>query len=361
MKSRRLHLAAALCLVGALACSNASNASRTPPPAQTQAAKGSTDVDLGTQVATIDGQAITYGDLDKAVGSKVRQATTEYLTKVYDLRKGALEELISNRLLEGEAKAAGKSLDEWFAKDFIGSVPAPSDADAKAFFAEHMAEMQGHSFDDMSGQIIDYMKKDAARKKLTVLLDQLKAKHGVKLALAPPVLPRIEVEATGPARGPDNAKITVVIFSDFQCPYCSKSVPTEERLLKEYPGKVRVVFRNFPLSFHPFAEKAAEAGACAADQGKFWEMHDKMFGDQKKLAVEDLKATAHAIAGLDAAKFDACLDGGAKKAAVALDQKAGSEAGVEGTPAYFVNGQFINGAVPFEEFKVVIDREIAGG
>jgi len=361
MKSCRLHLAAALACAGLAACTNASNASRTPPPAQAQAAKSPTDVDPATQVATIDGQAITYGDLDKEVGSKVRQATTEYLTKVYDLRKGALEELISNRLLEGEAKAAGKSLDDWFAKDFIASVPAPSDADAKAFYADHMAEMQGHPFDEMSGQIIDYMKKDAARKKLTALLDQLKAKHGVKLALAPPVLPRIEVAATGPSRGADQAKVTIVIFSDFQCPYCSRSIATEEQIMKEYDGKVRMVFRNFPLSFHPLAEKAAEAAACAADQGRFWEMHDKMFGDQKKLSPDDLKATAHALAGIDAKLFDTCLDSGAKKALVDADQKAGSDAGVEGTPAFFVNGQFINGAVPFEDFKTVIDRELAGG
>ena len=359
MKSRRLHLAVAVACAGAVACTNGSNASRTPPPAQT--AKGPADVDPGTQVATMDGQPITYGDLDKTVGTKVRQATSEYLTKVYDLRKGALEELISQRLLEGEAKAAGKSLDEWFAKDFVGSVPAPSDAEVKTFYAEHMSEMQGHSLDEMQLQIIDYMKKDATRKKLTTLLDSLKAKHGVKLALAPPQLPRIDVAATGPARGPEGAKVTIVIFSDFQCPYCSRSVPTEERIMKEYDGKVRMVFRNFPLSFHPMAQKAAEAGACAADQGKFWEMHDKMFGDQKKLAVDDLKATAHGITGIDAAKFDACLDGGGKKALIDADQKAGSDAGVEGTPAFFVNGQFINGAVPFEEFKSVIDRELAPG
>jgi protein-disulfide isomerase len=108
------------------------------------------------------------------------------------------------------------------------------------------------------------------------------------------------------------------------------------------------------------AEKAAEAGACADDQGKFWQMHDKMFGNQQKLAVADLKATAKDI-GLDSAKFDKCLDGGEKKAAVQGDQKAGSEAGVNGTPAFFVNGVFINGAVPYEQFKEALDRELGKG
>ena len=117
------------------------------------------------------------------------------------------------------------------------------------------------------------------------------------------------------------------------------------------------MFRNFPLSFHPFAQKAAEAGACAHDQGKFWEMHDKMFAEQDKLAVDSLKITARAV-GLDGAKFDACLDGGKFAKAVQDDFKAGQEAGVNGTPAFFINGHPLSGAVAVEEFKKVIDKEL---
>jgi protein-disulfide isomerase len=120
---------------------------------------------------------------------------------------------------------------------------------------------------------------------------------------------------------------------------------------------VKLVFRQFPLDFHPFAEKAAEAGMCAADQGKFWGLHDKMFTNQEKLAVEDLKAYAKEL-GVDQAKFDKCLDSGEKKAAVAADQKAGSDAGVNGTPAFFINGIFINGAQPYEQLKDTVDREL---
>jgi protein-disulfide isomerase len=120
---------------------------------------------------------------------------------------------------------------------------------------------------------------------------------------------------------------------------------------------VRLVFRHYPLDFHPFAAKAAEAGACAADQGKFWEMHDKMFGNQAKLGVDDLKGYAKAI-GVDPAKFDKCLDRGEKKPLVDEDQKAGTQAGVNGTPAFFVNGIFINGAVPYEQIKQTVDREL---
>ena len=188
-------------------------------------------------------------------------------------------------------------------------------------------------------------------------LEDLKAKHHVQVALEAPELPRVEVEAKGPSRGPANAPVTIVEFSDFQCPYCGREVPVIDRILKEYDGKVRLVFRHYPLDFHTFAGKAAEAGACAQDQGKFWELHDKMFSNQGKLAVDDLKGYAKSV-GMDASKFDKCLDSGEKKALVEEDMKAGSAAGVNGTPAFFINGVFINGAQPYEQIKQTVDREL---
>jgi protein-disulfide isomerase len=127
--------------------------------------------------------------------------------------------------------------------------------------------------------------------------------------------------------------------------------------MEKYPGKVRLVFRHFPLSFHANAPKAAEASACADEQGKFWEMHKQLFANQKAITVPELKQHAGAI-GLDQAKFDACLDGGSKKAIVDADTKAGSEAGVSGTPAFFINGKLLSGAQPFSEFEKVIEAEL---
>ncbi len=189
------------------------------------------------------------------------------------------------------------------------------------------------------------------------MLDGLREKHHVNVALEPPELPRIEVEAKGPSRGPEKAPVTIVEFSDFQCPFCGREVPVIERIMKEYDGKVRLVFRHYPLDFHPFAEKAAEAAVCAAEQGKFWELHNKMFENQNKLAVDDLKGYAKSV-GVDAAKFDKCLESGEKKPMVDDDQKAGTAAGVNGTPAFFINGIFINGAQPYEQIKQAVDREL---
>jgi protein-disulfide isomerase len=125
-----------------------------------------------------------------------------------------------------------------------------------------------------------------------------------------------------------------------------------------YPGQVRIVFRDYPLPFHDKAPKAAEAGQCAAEQGKFWEMHDHMFANQDKLDPADLKAAVAGL-GIDAAKFGECLDSGRMAAVVKKHTEAGEEAGVSGTPAFFVNGHMMAGALPLEEFKKVIDAELA--
>jgi protein-disulfide isomerase len=163
--------------------------------------------------------------------------------------------------------------------------------------------------------------------------------------------------ADAPSKGPRTAPVTLVEFSDFQCPYCGRVLPVLKRVQETYGERVRLVFRNFPLAIHPLAPKAAEAAACANEQGKFWEMHDRLFADPKKLDVADLKASAAEL-GLDAQAFDQCLDSGKHEATWKEERTEGERAGVSGTPAVFVNGRLIGGAQPYETFAQVIDDEL---
>ena len=354
MKSRTLHALAVACAASFVACRTGGGKS---------ASGGIAGMDPTTKVAEVDGQPVTYGDLqnDHEVGAKLRQAEVKALTDLYDQRRGLLDEMISRRLLEEEAKAKGKTVEQWYQTEYVTSVPEPSDAEAKAFYEEHKAQVpQGQTFDDLKDRIKQAVRQQKLREGMGKVLDDLKSRHHVQVSLQAPDLPRIDVEAKGPSRGPTNAPVTIVEFSDFQCPYCGREYPVIERLMKEYDGKVRLVFRHYPLDFHPFAQKAAEAGACAQDQGKFWELHDKMFTNQGKLAVADLKGYAKLL-GMDAPKFDKCLDSGEKKALVDDDLKAGSAAGVNGTPAFFINGIFVNGAQPYEHMKQAVDRELRKG
>jgi protein-disulfide isomerase len=182
----------------------------------------------------------------------------------------------------------------------------------------------------------------------------------VAIAVSAPQEPqRIDVATAGyPARGPATAPVTIVEFSDFECPFCGRLFPTLKAVEKIYLDRVRIVYRQFPLRrIHPLAQKAAEASLCANEQGRFWEMHDSLFGDQEHLTVDALKARAAELK-LNTATFNACLDSGKQAAAIDKDIADGAKAGVTGTPAMFINGRMLVGAQPFAAIAAVIEDEL---
>jgi protein-disulfide isomerase len=166
-----------------------------------------------------------------------------------------------------------------------------------------------------------------------------------------------------PTKGDAKAPVTIIEWSDFECPFCERFFSqTYGQLNDQYikTGKAKLVFRNFPLSFHPMAQKAAEAAECAFDQGKFWEMHDWIYtGSNVQSGVAGLKAQA-ATLGLDTTKFNSCLDSGEKAAETQSDLAAGTAAGIRGTPGFLINGQLISGAQPFSVFSQAIDAAMKG-
>ncbi|MCP3103345.1 thioredoxin domain-containing protein [Myxococcus sp. K15C18031901] len=173
-----------------------------------------------------------------------------------------------------------------------------------------------------------------------------------------PSVRKIDVPAESPSFGPTTAKVTIVEWSDFECPYCSRAVPVLKQIKETYAKDVRVVFRHQPLPFHGSAKLAAEASEAAHEQGRFWEMHDKLFANQKALDRASLEKYAAEL-NLNVAKFKGALDSGKFKAKVEADSAAGSAVGANGTPTFFINGRELVGAQPFDSFKRVIDEEIA--
>ena len=188
------------------------------------------------------------------------------------------------------------------------------------------------------------------------LLRRLKREYGFRSYLEPL---RTDVASMGhPSRGPAAAPVTIVEFSDFECPFCYGLYPTLKLIEKNYPEQVRIVYRQFPLNaIHPRAQKAAEASLCAHDQGRFWEMHDSMFDGQKQLEVDALKQRAKEFQ-LDLAAFDACLDSGSKADAIKKDMADAARAGVTGTPTFFVNGRMMLGNQPYAEIRALIEDEL---
>jgi protein-disulfide isomerase len=304
-------------------------------------------------VAIVDGKPITSADLEALAGSQLAQIRSQE----YQIKKRALDELIARKLAEKEAAARGISTDELMRTEIEAKVPAITEAEQKAFYEQNKARMGNTAEADALKQIEAYLRQQKVRERQVAFVNDLKAKTPVRVMLEPPRT-LVATGADDPVKGAATAPVTIVEFSDFQCPFCSRVNPTLKQVEDKYGDKVRVVFRNFPLlQIHPFASKAAEAASCAADQGKFWEMHDKLFANQQKLAVDDLKAHATEL-GLKADVFNQCLDSGKKEAEWKKDMDEGASYGLTGTPAFFINGRLISGAQPLEAFTAIIDEEL---
>jgi protein-disulfide isomerase len=175
-------------------------------------------------------------------------------------------------------------------------------------------------------------------------------------AAAAPEAPAATVDP-GRAQGPAAAPVTILEWSDFQCPFCKNAQDVLARLLAEYPDSLRLVFKDFPLRSHDRAVPAAVAARCAGAQGRFWEYHDLLFVAQPAFARDDLLGYARRL-GLDVPAFTGCLDTGQFRDAVVADQREGREAGVRATPTFFINGRKIEGALPIEEFRDAIRQAL---
>jgi protein-disulfide isomerase len=309
--------------------------------------------DPGQVLARVNGKAITAGEVHAEGSDQFDLLEREYLQRKHEIAEAQLKKIVQDRLLDAEAAARGASKDKLLAEIKPAEV---TDADAEAFYEKNKAQMPPRSKDSLMPQIKAYLQQNGQQEARDKYFKTLEAKYKVDYLLEPM---RVEVASNGfPARGPAAAPVTIVEFSDFQCPFCSRITPTLEQVVSKYGNKVRLVFRQFPLPMHPNAAKAAEASLCANEQGKFWEMHDAMFKDQGGLAVDGLKTKAAGIAGINAASFNSCLDSGKETPAVQSDMKAGTKAGVNGTPAMFVNGRFISGVVSADDLSKVIDEEL---
>jgi len=303
-------------------------------------------------VAIVEGQPIFEQDLMSVAGPSL----LELGKQEYKAKSDALDKLIRKKIVEAEAKKRGLTADELLKQEVDSKVADPSDEEAKGYYLAVKSQTT-LPFDQIKPQVIQHLKASAIQEARDKFVDSLRDKAQVSILLQAPVV-HVDYDSAR-VKGDPGAPVTIVEFADFQCPYCGKVQPTLKTVLAKYQGKVKLAFRDFPLStIHPHAEMAAEGSRCALEQGKYWEMHDAMFGDQAKLEEADLVKTAAGL-GMDQKAFESCLKSGKYKAAVGRDAEAGSQVGVNGTPAFFINGEFLNGAQSDADFDKIIDRELA--
>ena len=340
-------------LLGSLVACGSANGTKTSTetptkPTTTQAAAKD---ELPDPIAKIGDESISLADYKKEASASIVAAEI----KVYEAKKQALDKLVTDKILEAEAKKAGLEVEDFLKQEIESKTVPPTDGEIEAFYNQNRAQMP-QPLEQMKAQLADYLTNEKRRNAFGAFIEDLKKNAGVETYLPPY---RLNVgAASGYRKGPANAPVEIIEFSDFQCPYCSRANTTVEQVVAHYGDKVSVVFRHFPLSFHKEAHLAHQGSECAGEQGKFWEYHDLLFANQQALKPADLINYATQLK-LNVEAFDGCLKNGAHAGKVDKDLEDGGAVGMNGTPGFYINGIPLIGAVPFEMFKEVIDAELA--
>ena len=332
-------------LVVLTACSSSAQQARRLAPTDVVATVGSTSITLGeVDDKALDQPAANFGS------AKLSQA-------LYEARRAALDDIVALKLMDDAAKAQGIERSALVEKEITSKAQPVTEQDIAAWYQANQGRVQGASLEQVKQPIRAFLTQERMQTIREEYVDALKGKTAVHVMLDPP-RQKVTNPPTSPVRGPADAPVEIVEFSDFQCPFCQRVGPAVTQVLNTYGNRVRLVYREYPLPNHPNARPAAEAGMCANEQGKFWPYHDRLFANQQRLGVNDLKQ--HAVdLGLDAARFNACMDSHKNVPLIEADISAGNESGVNGTPAFFINGRMLSGAQPFEAFKRIIDDELA--
>jgi protein-disulfide isomerase len=329
-----------------LACSSA--------PAQQPAGQAPGDV-----AARIGDRTVTIRELDEKWKQDDPAQNAEVAQMIYEGRRLALQTLIADGLVADAAKKAGLSADGYLEAEIAKRVKPVADAEVAAFYKENINQMQGRSLEAIAPTITRYLTDQRREQARGEIIEALR-KQGpaIRVSLEAPRV-NVAVAASNPTLGAASAPITLIEFSDYQCPYCGRVEPTLKRLRAAYGDKIRFVWKDFPLTqIHPQAFKAGEAAHCAGDQGKYWELHDVLFSKQSELQLDDLKRHALTL-GLKTDDFNQCLDSGKYAERVRDGVAEGGQLGVNSTPTVFINGRRFSGAQPYEVFAAAIDEELA--
>ena len=312
----------------------------------------STAGDAGEIVAVVDDRSFTIIELDDWIRDDLyrQEIAGKGPPQMHLLRKEGLQRMIEEWVVEAEASRGNLDPSQVLERerDALGPV---TDEEVERFHAERKDRLKDATLEELAPRIREYLQ----RQRTSTAVARLRERAKVTVLLEPP---RVAVESNGPSLGPAEAAVTIVEFSDFQCPFCQRAIPVLKELRERYPNDVRVVYRHFPLdSIHPRARPAAEASLCAHDQGKFWPYHEKLFENSAALADDDFRRYATELE-IDADRFERCLAERPHRETVETDLAAGSTAGVNGTPAFFVNGIFLEGAQAANAFVELIDAEL---
>jgi protein-disulfide isomerase len=313
----------------------------------TEVTPPATEADRKRVLATIKGEAITSADVETALLPLVFDVQQQ----VYKLRRDELELSINDALLNQEAQKR-----QITATALLEAEVKPklvTEQQTQAFFDQNKDRVSG-DFAQTKDAIKQYLEQVEVRQAERTFVEKLRAAAKIEMFLVAPESPVFTIATNDqPSLGSADAPVTIVAFTDYQCPSCAAMHPVLEKLVKEYGNKVRLVTRDFPLSQHTEAFKAAEAAEAAREQGKYWEYIQVLLRNQSALTVDKLKGYATDLA-LDRTRFDSALDSGKFTESVQRDVDDGEKLGINGTPTIFINGRRVS-AKGYDELKASID------
>lgn len=340
--------------------------SQTPPPvaaapsgpADDACSNAALALPRSTIVATVDGEPIRAEALGDDGRDAERDALHTYCREVHRIRTATTRRAVDDHLLARAARAKGVSTDEFVRTHLDTNVKRPDDAEVEAWYTANKNE-QAPPLELVRGQVEEAMMKDRSQAVYDALLAGLRkdAKVDTMLPDVRPPAQDVAPAVHSATFGSPEAKVRIVEFSDFECPYCSRAAKGVDAVKKQFGDQVQFAYRHFPLSFHPAARPAAELSQCALEQGKFWELHDEIFDHQQELSAESLRGMAER-AGLDMTKVDECLMSGRAAKQVDEDMAKATEIGVRGTPAFYINGRAFDGGA--EDLPAAIEDELKG-
>lgn len=305
---------------------------------------------LAAKVGDIE---ISHAELNKGIENELY----ELENKIFETKMGRIKSIVMEKLMKADPNKKGLTNDEYMDK-FIAKGVKVSSSEINAFVKEKKIPKEQLN-PQIKQRIEDYLLNEKKRQVVEEWLASKTKKSGIEVYVEKPRRPTFNVEVGNAPQTNPKAKVTIVEFSDFQCPYCSRAAETINQIKKKYGSKVNVVFKQYPLPFHSQAKMAANAALCAHEQKPkaFWMMHDKMFADQSALGNDGLIKTAKAI-GLREGDFKKCLESKKFFPQIEKDIEQGKNLNVKSTPTFFVNGQLVTGAQPIEVFSELIDQEL---
>ncbi len=304
--------------------------------------------------AILADEIITYQEITSPIADEIYRAERE----IYELKLNQLKSQILARLIEKDPRSQGVSTDI-FVQKYITNNPSVSNLEVDNFIAERRVPANRIN-PDFKQKVKTFMLQQKRATAINRWIEKEGKKYGLTINLQPPERPRAQISInSSPTIGPDKAPITIVEYSDFQCPYCAQAVPTVKKILKNYPDKVKFVYKQFPLDFHKDAFRASEASLCINEQSTdyFWRLHDYMLANPRSLSQANLIAKALEY-GADKDKFSKCLKSGKYVTQVQREMQEGRAIGVSATPMFFVNGISLSGNQPYSAFEELIEEEL---